>query len=146
LSGAFIVAGQHESALEQARLGLELAEPIRDAYSVAGLASNAGEACYYLGRLDEAERFALQSLRQEEDSQRPYALTVLGFVRRDQARWSEAESVLKEAIKTAQANQDPFAEASAWRALGVMYERQSAPEAASAAMAEAHRLSLSMGL
>ncbi len=146
LSGAYIAAQNYELALEQARMGLAMAEAAGDAYAIAGLASNAGEACYYLGRLDDAEQFALQSLRQEEYQPRPYALTVLGSVRRDQANWHEAESLLNEAIKISQANQDPFAEASAWRALGLAYEKQGEKESAAAALAESQRLTTAMGL
>ena len=38
-----------------ARDGLGLAESLRHAYLIAGLSSNAGEACCKLGRWDEAE-------------------------------------------------------------------------------------------
>lgn len=118
LAGAYIVAGRHEEALAEAEAALSLAEPMQHAFLIAGLTASAGEACYYLGRLEQAERYALRSLREEEEVHRPYALTVLGWVRAAQGKAGEAESMLRMAIDSAQAAQDRYAEAPAWKALG----------------------------
>jgi hypothetical protein len=121
LAGAYIIASRYAAALEQAQAGLKVAEELRHAYLIAGLAGSASEACYYLKRFDEAERYAILSLQQEEESQRPYPLTILGLIQHERQHFGEAEHTLRSAITSAQEIQDKYAEAAAWRALGHSY-------------------------
>ena len=118
LTAAHIVAGRHAQALAQAQETLALAEPLKLSYLVSGLSANAAEACYRLGRFDDAELFAFKSLNQEEEALRPYALTVLGLVRQAQGKPAEAAKLLRDSIESAQEVDDRYAEAAAWRALG----------------------------
>ena len=89
----------------------------RHAYLIAGLSSNAGEACCKLGRWDEAERYAMMALRQEEAAMQPYAAMVLGMVERGRGRPERAASAFRSALQAAQDSQDAFAEAAARKEL-----------------------------
>ncbi len=146
LSAAHIVAGQHQQALQETQLGFAIAEPLQNSGLLASLAGNASEACYYLGRFDEAEHFAMRSLNQEEAGPRPYALTVLGLVRHAQSDFAQASRFLKEAIVSAQTIEDKYAEAAAWRALGNVYKDEPNPTAARESYASALKLYEVMGL
>ena len=146
LSGAYIIAGDYQMAVDAAQRGLAVAEPIQASFTIGGLATNAAEACFYLGRFDDAEQYVMRSLRQEEEGNRPYALAVLGLVRHAQHKFAEAATLLKEAVASAQAVEDKYAEAAAWRALG--NARRDEPNAAAAHEAYAASLKLyqSLGL
>ncbi len=117
LTACHIQAGRHEDALAAASEGMGLAESLRHAYLIAGLSSNAGEACVRLGRLDEAERYAMIALRQEESAMQPYAATVLGTVQRARGQPVQAADSFRMAIAAAQDSQDAFAEAAARKEL-----------------------------
>jgi tetratricopeptide (TPR) repeat protein len=117
LSSAYIVAGQHEAAKELALQSLGMAEAMQHAFLVAGLAAGAAEACLNLGDLDQAEHLAMQSLREEEDVHRPYALTVLGHIALKRNQSQPAARWLQEAISNARQTSDRYAEAFAWIAL-----------------------------
>lgn len=120
LASAYIVAGQFAAAVEQGQMGLALAREIQHPFLVAGLAACTAEAHLGQGALDEAEPLALQSLAQEEEVHRPYALTVLGQIQHQRGHRRQAERTLRLAIESAQATQDPFAEAPAQRALAAL--------------------------
>ena len=113
LTACHIQAGRYDDALAAARDGLGLAESLRHAYLIAGLSSNAGEACCKMGRWDEAERYAMMALRQEEAAMQPYAAMVLGMVERGRGRPERAASAFRSALQAAQDSQDAFAEAAA---------------------------------
>ena len=117
LTACHIQAGRYDDALAAARDGLGLAESLRHAYLIAGLSSNAGEACCKLGRWDEAERYAMMALRQEEAAMQPYAAMVLGMVERGRGRPERAASAFRSALQAAQDSQDAFAEAAARKEL-----------------------------
>jgi tetratricopeptide (TPR) repeat protein len=130
LSAAYIVAGDYEAALGQVELGMNLAEKLNHAYLIAGFAVNAGEACFHLNRLDEAEGYAMRALQQEENAMQPYALTVLGQVQHARGQLTQGVATLCAAIDAAQHIQDRFAEAPAWRALAAAYLAQQRNEEA----------------
>jgi tetratricopeptide (TPR) repeat protein len=117
LSSAYIVAGRHEAAKDLALQSLGMAEAMQHAFLVAGLAAGASEACLHLGDLDQAEHLAMQSLREEEDMHRPYALTTLGHVALKRHQPTPATRWLREAIASARQTSDKYAEAYAWMAL-----------------------------
>jgi tetratricopeptide (TPR) repeat protein len=137
LSAAYIISGDYPEAIHQARLGLEIAEALNHGELIASLTSNAGEAHYYLGQFHEAEGYVIQSLRHEEPRQLPYALTVLGMVRRAQSRHDESIKHLREAMQFAQDTQDRYAEAAAWRQLGDTYRAANRPTQAQDAYTQA---------
>jgi tetratricopeptide (TPR) repeat protein len=122
LSSAFIVAGQHEAARDLALHSLGMAEAMQHAFLVAGLAAGAAEACLNLNALEQAEHLAMQSLREEEDMHRPYALTVLGHVALRRQQPAPAARWLQEAIANARQTSDKYAEAFAWMALADAHE------------------------
>jgi hypothetical protein len=98
LSAAHIGGGHHEQALAEAEQGIALAEQLQDGFLLAGSAACAGEAAVNLGRLAEAELFAMQSLATEEEGMRTYGLAVLGMVRRAQYAFAPAADVLSQAV------------------------------------------------
>lgn len=146
LSGAYIVAGLHTEALEQASSGLQIAESMRHSYLSAGLATNAAEACYYLRRLDEAEHYAIRALQHEEEVHRPYALTVLGLVQGGRGQFDKAERSFYSAIESALSIRDKYAEAATWRALGGLYGAQQDVMQTKNALEQALRLYDELGL
>jgi tetratricopeptide (TPR) repeat protein len=129
LAAACIVAGEPQRALSEAEPALGTAIAMQHAYLIAGLSVNAGEACLKLGRLDDAERHAMRALQQEEDTSRPHALTVLGMAQREHGLPAQAAATLRMAVETAQGIEDKFAEAHAWRELGVALKAHAAPAA-----------------
>lgn len=110
-------AGYYAEALTQAQTALAFFGGI-SSYWEACNAANASEACYYLGRYDEAVQYAEQSLHTEETHFAPYSLTTLGRVAQTRQNYAEAESYYARAIAEAQTLRDLWAEAYAWRASG----------------------------
>ncbi len=146
LSAAHIVARNYEVALASCAEGLALAESLRHGYLLAFLSVNAGEAAYYLNRIDDAEWHALRALRQEEDAAQPYAFTVIGLVARARRDWTSAEADLFMAIDSGRQIADPYVEACAHRWLGQVYDDQHLRDKALACYAAAQALFESMGL
>jgi tetratricopeptide (TPR) repeat protein len=140
LSSAYVVTGRYEEALALAQESLESAEAMKHTFLAASLAASAAEACLRLNKLDEAERFAYRSLREEEESHRPYVLTTLGGVAQARGDTAQAERLFSEAIESAQGASDRYAEAHAWLALA--HAREVA-NAATAREAWSHALTLS---
>jgi tetratricopeptide (TPR) repeat protein len=133
LSAAHIVAGEYEQALACCEEGLPTAEAMKHGYLLAVLNVNAAEACYFLGRIDDAERHAVRALAQEEETNAPYTFTMLGLVARARKSWTQAEANLRFAVDAALRISDPYAEACAWRWLGHVFQDQAlAPQAADA--------------
>lgn len=127
LAAACIVAGEPQRALAEAEPALSMANAMQHAYLIAGLSVNADEACLKLGRLDDAERHVMQALQQEEATSRPHALIVLGVAQRERGQPTQAAATLRMAVETAQQIQDAFAEAHAWRELGLALKMVDAP-------------------
>lgn len=146
LSAAHIVARNYEVALASCAEGLALAESLRHGYLLAFLSVNAGEAAYYLDRIDDAERHAMRALRQEEDAAQPYAFTVIGLVARARRDWQSAEANMSMAVDSGRQIADPYVEACAHRWLGQIYDDQHLREKAQASYAAALALFESMGL
>jgi tetratricopeptide (TPR) repeat protein len=137
LAAAHQAKGDFAEALAQAEQGLATAQTLQHAYLVAGLSANAAEACIHLNRLDDAERHAIHSLQQEEEAVQPYALTALGMVQRGRGDGASAAATLREAVAYAQRIRDQFAEASAWRELGVTLNLFANPAEAQSAFEKA---------
>jgi len=88
-----------------------------------------------LDQLDEAEKYAWQVIETEEEEGIPDAMRVLGEIKLKRASKAraegsitqikeyinQAEKHIRESIKLAQKNEDPFLEAYGWRALGQVY-------------------------
>ncbi|MGH9818039.1 MAG: tetratricopeptide repeat protein, partial [Candidatus Acidiferrales bacterium] len=146
LAFTHILMGDYEEAYRQARQGLAVAEQMRHAHLIAGLAAAAGEACCHLNRLEEAEGYVSRALEQEEEHFIPWALTVLGVVRSAQQRVEEAVRVLEKASELARAISDQHGEAYALAALGDVYGRHRGAEAAQPAYQAALALYRELGM
>jgi tetratricopeptide (TPR) repeat protein len=140
LVAAYTAAGQPERALAEAREGLALAEAIRHAFLIAGIATNAAEACLKLGQLDEAEQFVQRALREEEERHRPTALVAWGQIAQRRGDLSQAVRVLREAVCEAQAIEDKLCEVAALRALAEALRQQGVTHEAEGADARAAQL------
>jgi tetratricopeptide (TPR) repeat protein len=145
LSFTLNAAGDHDEALETAKTGLQLAQESGDTYIVSALACNAAEACTHLDRLDEAGYFAMLALQQEEEFHRHYILTVQGVVLGKRGHHEQAAKHFIAAIQMAQACEDPFGEAPAWRWLALDYAQQGRFDEAREALASATALYQKMG-
>ena len=146
LISAYTSAGQPQQALSEAREALALAETMRHAFLIAGIATNAAEACMLLNQLDEAEQFVQRALREEEERHRPSALVVLGQIHQRRGQLPQATSILREAIAKAQSIQDPLCQATALRTLGDVLREQNKAGEADAAYTQALTLFNDMGL
>jgi energy-coupling factor transporter ATP-binding protein EcfA2 len=146
LAAANIVAGDYAQALQCCEESLPTAQALRHGYLLAVLSVNAAEACYYLNRIDDAERHAMHALEQEEETNAPYTFTVLGLIARARQDWPRAEANLQLAIDGAKQIADPYAEACALRWLGHVLQDQSKVDAAAAAFEQARQRFTDIGL
>lgn len=146
LAVLYLHTGQYKKSLEQAEPALAFFEKLRQPFWIALNTSNIAEASLELGELDRAETFATRSLREEEASARPYALTTLGRIFLARRNESESERYLREAIAAAQEAQDKWAEAPAWRALAITLKAGNDPDTAQEAFDTALQLYVEMKL
>lgn len=137
----------HESDAE-ARAALATAEQLRDAYLIAGLAAGVAEASWALGQIDEAERFCLYSLRQEEEFFRAPACLQMALVRLAQGRRREATDLHAAALDNCRQIGDRATEATIWRDWGraLLTTPDSSSNEAQAALAQAAQLFTELGL
>jgi tetratricopeptide (TPR) repeat protein len=117
LSSALIIAQRHEEALDIALSAAARATEIGHAFLMCGCYACAAEACFYLGRLDDATRFAQHALAGEEQVFRPCALMVLGWVKAREGALAEAERLLAQAVEEARESEDRYVEAQAAKSL-----------------------------
>lgn len=146
LAFALIMAGRQAEAIAQAERALAFFERTRQSYWIAVNANNLAEAHLNLGELEEAERYALRVMEQEESAAMPYALFTLGMVRGKQARYAQAIAALQDAVKSARHTGDRFAEAPAWRGLAQTHLAQGDVAVAESAAAEAIALYVELNL
>jgi tetratricopeptide (TPR) repeat protein len=124
LASVYIQARQFAAALEPAAQALRFFEAMGNSVRTAQNASNLAEAHAELGNLDEAERCAQLVLRQEEPQSHPYALYTLGTVYRRRGDARSAERYYDQSRRIAEANDDTYLLAFAWRALGEVARAQ----------------------
>jgi tetratricopeptide (TPR) repeat protein len=118
LSYAYLVKRRYADAVPPAQTALAFFEELNHPYWLALNEANLAEAYFYLGQLEKSEEMAMVGLRREEVVVRAYCLYTLAHVRRAQGRYPEAERLCREAIEAAEKQQDHWALAPAWRALG----------------------------
>ena len=118
---AHLLARQFDQAVVPAQRAVDFFEGINQPYFLSNSEACLAEAFANTGRLRDAESLAWRALAHEEVSARPYALDVLAHIRRQQARFGEAEQFCKESISGATANGDAWNLALAWRTLGEVY-------------------------
>jgi tetratricopeptide (TPR) repeat protein len=121
LSYAYLVKRHYADAVAPAQTALDFFAELNHPYWLALNEANLAEAWFYLGQPAKAEEYAGQALRREEVVVRPYCLYVLGHVQRVRRHFAAAERRCREAITAGEEIQDPWALASAWRALGEVY-------------------------
>jgi tetratricopeptide (TPR) repeat protein len=137
LASAYIQARQFAEALAPATQALRFFEAMGNSVRTAQNASNLAEAHAELGNLDEAERSAQLVLRLEEPQSHPYALYTLGTVYRLRGQWKHAERYYDQSRRIAEANDDAYLLAFAWRALGEIARAQGSAERAERAFQQA---------
>jgi tetratricopeptide (TPR) repeat protein len=118
---AYLLARQYEQAVAPAQRAVDFFLDSQQPYFLANSEACLAEALTNLGQLQAAEALVWRALAHEEASARPYALQVLGHIRRQQARYAEAEQLCKEAIDISTADGDVWNAAYAWRVLGEAY-------------------------
>ncbi|MBX3016035.1 MAG: tetratricopeptide repeat protein [Caldilineaceae bacterium] len=143
---ANLLARRYAAVLPPAEAAHAYFTRLQQPYWLAINETNLAEAHCYLGNLDQAERYAEQALRQEETSVRPYCLYILGQIRRQQGHFALAERLCRDAITSAEANNDPWALAPAWRALGETYRDWGKADNAQLAFQEVLRLYQRLGV
>lgn len=118
------LSGQPTRAIESATKAIELFEQLGQTHGRAVAAQNIAEAYFALEKWDKSERYAMQVVKLEDTETLPDGLRILGEVATKRHQFSRAFSYLDDSIKQAQANQDRYLEAYAWRSLGQLYEAQ----------------------
>ena len=137
LASAYTNSGRFQEAISQAEQAWRFFEKIGDPYWTSLNAVNLAESLAALGHLEAAEQYAVQVLDQEEPHLHPYALSSMGHVRWQQARYREAELYYTQAQKSAEMNEDRFQLARIWRALGEVQLAQAQYETAYASVQQA---------
>lgn len=118
------LAGHFADALAPAQAARYWFTQLGESFGVAVANQLLAEIHLGLGQLAEAEGFAQAVLAEEHTNSRPDALRTLGEIRRRQGHWKEAESLLRQSLALAQANEDQILQGYAWRALGELYLAQ----------------------
>jgi tetratricopeptide (TPR) repeat protein len=138
--------GRLAESEREAREALRLAERVRNSYLIAGLAAGVAEACWAQEMWDEAERYAIYSMQQEEVFFRASACVVLAAVRSYQGRRAEAEQLFAAAVEHAQQIGDRLDEAYVWRERGRAALRAGGRAEAESSFARAEQLYSELGL
>jgi tetratricopeptide (TPR) repeat protein len=118
------LAAHYAEALAPAQEALYWFTQLGETFGVAVANQLLAEIHLGLGQLAEAEDFAQAVLAEEHTNSRPDALRTLGEIRQRQGHWGEAESLLRQSLALAQANEDQILQGYAWRALGELYLAQ----------------------
>lgn len=121
LAYTYLHARRYAEAIAPAESALAFFANHPESYWIAANEAYLAEAHFHLGNLAQAEEYAERALRQEDVTVRPNGLYVLGQICRVNQQFAAAERLCREAIEIAEANQDPWTAASAWRALGETY-------------------------
>lgn len=137
LASAFIQARRFAEALIPAETALRFFLAMGNPFRTAQNASNLAEAHAELGNLDQAQHYAELVLQQEEPHSHPYALYTLGTVYKARRDWAHAALHYDYSRQMAEANDDTYLLAFAWRALGEVYLAQQQGAQADAALAQA---------
>jgi len=104
------------------------------------------EAHLALSELNEAEYHAGQVIETEDEEGIPDAMRVLGEIELKRGNYPQAEKHIRESIRLAQENEDPFLGAHGWRALGQVYRAMSNTTQADQSFGKAIELFEEMGL
>jgi tetratricopeptide (TPR) repeat protein len=114
----YMQAQRYDEAVAEARRALTFFQAMGDSFWIALNASNLAEANVELGNYAAAETYAQMVMAEEEPHSHPYALFTLGRIRQQQNRGEEAESVLDQARRLAEMNEDRYLLAYCWEEIG----------------------------
>jgi tetratricopeptide (TPR) repeat protein len=140
------LAGQHAAAVPAASAALELFTRLAVPTGRAVAAQNLAEATLALGDLDAAEDFARRVVAEEDDATLPDGLRVLGEVALARGMPAAAETPIRQSLAIAQAHNDRYLAAYAWRALARVYTALGRAADAETARTEAQALFAELGL
>jgi len=146
LAAMYVLARQYGNAIAPAEVALAFAHEKHQPFLAALAEANLAEAYANIGDVDHAERYVESGLRAEEVAARPYLLYVLGHVHRLRGQYKQAERVGREAIHSAEENQDIWALGPAWRTLGDTYAHWRKPTQAHDAWREALHIYQRLGV
>jgi len=122
LAYAYCQMGEFEKARQLATDSLATALAMRHSYLIAGLAAAQSHAYYYLGLWGEAEASAQQSLQEEEEFFRAWALSILGLVYAATNRYAAGVNLLQNAVEQA-GEGNPYDAAFALKCLAEVHQR-----------------------
>lgn len=146
LASAYIQSRRFAEALVPAELALRFFQAMGNPFRVAQNASNLAEAHAELGNLDPAQHFAEVVLQQEEPHSHPYALYTLGTVYKQRGDATQAAQYYDHSRQMAEANDDTYLLAFAWRALAEIHVETGALPRADAAFDQAVELFRRLGI
>lgn len=131
LAAIYLNNRQFEQAVVVGKEALRFFEQLQYPNAIAGTACNVAEACFELGREQEARHYALLALQQEEPLAQPYALYTLGLIAQRNAQKAEAIRLFRDCQQIAQRNEDRYIEAYAWlKSAELTHSPQAARQAA----------------
>jgi tetratricopeptide (TPR) repeat protein len=130
LAFIYVQTRQFEAAIAAGAPAYAFFVAARDPYFAGAAGANLAEASFELGRLDDAERYATETLGLGERHAAPYARFTLGQVALARNDPSRAVEQFQISTELAQQNNDPFMVAYAERALGQALRAAGDPAAA----------------
>lgn len=137
---------QFTAALAPAHEALTLFTHLGEEYGRAVTKAILAEIHLGLNELELAESYARQVIDEERTNTLPDGLRILGEVRLQQSRLTEADQLIRQSLAIAQQNQDRLLEGYAWRARGKVYLARSQAEEAQSCLTKASSLFLESGL
>jgi tetratricopeptide (TPR) repeat protein len=113
---------------------------------IAQNASNLAEAHAELGNLAEAQQYAEIVLNEQAPQSHPYALYTLGTVAWLRREYQQAAHYYEQSRQIAEANDDAYLQAFAWRALATVHHALQEYATARQALAQARVLFEQLGI
>ncbi|GAB4125503.1 MAG: hypothetical protein Fur005_46920 [Roseiflexaceae bacterium] len=146
LASAYIHVRQFAAALEPALQALQFFTRMGNSVRIAQNASNLAEAHAELGNLAEAQFYAELVLKEQAPQSHPYALYTLGTVAGLRQEYQQAAHYYEQSRQIAEANDDAYLQAFAWRALATVHYALQEHAAARQALTQARALFEQLGI
>lgn len=121
LASIYNQARDYRATLANGAPAYEFFLAVRDPYYAAATASNLAEACYNLGDMVGAERYANEVLSLDQPFVTPYARFTLGEIEQSRGNLGAAIGHFAASMEDAKQNDDRYMAAYAQRALGEAY-------------------------
>lgn len=126
----YMQALRYEEAIAEARRALTFFQALGDSFWIALNGSNLAESYLEAGNVAEAETYARLVLAEEEPHSHPYALFTLGRVHAAQGNTADAHTILDQARRLAEMNEDRYLLAYCWEEIGKLQRGAADPQAA----------------